>query len=316
MSNDEVLQPSKKNKAEWTPLYNMYLLFAEMGERPSAQTIADKLSETLGKIEIVSDKKSDDIEKDCSFLALLDHIVSYENNTKFMPAQLLIMNYNQPSALEKLTPIDLSQQWFCPEYKEIIDKTKYTLMITDFMAAGLPNVERMDILTNFVETAVELFPDCIGVYFEPCATILTPEAILENKKRPGMRGLNLFMNIRFFNIEGTDGEMIVDSYGLYKFDLPDIQYHFHTLTPSDVVNHCFNVASYIFEGNVDIKDGETIDGLKDGSISQDVYWKCQHELSLIEPEREVLDINTCEYAAGNRGQPKENKNGKNKYGKY
>lgn len=316
MSNNEVLQPSENNKAKWTPLYNMYLLFADKGKRPNTQVIADKLSETFGKIEIVADKKSDDGEKTFSLFALLNHNVGYENNTKFMPAQLMVTDYEQSRALEKLTPIDLSQQWFCPEYQDIIDKTKYTLMITDFMAAGLPNVERMDILTNFVETAVELFPDCIGVYFEPCAAVLTTEAIRENKKRPGMRGLNLFMNIRFFNIEETDGEMIVDSYGLYKFGLPDIQYHFHTLTPSDVVNHCFNVAAYIFEGSVDIKDGETIDGLKDGAISRDVYWKCQHELSLIEPEREVLDINTCEYAAGNREQPKENKNGKNKYGKY
>lgn len=300
-------------KAEWTPIYNMYLLFPEKGERPNAKKISEKLSETLGRVDVVSDSKSENDDKSFSTFALLDHMVSYENNTKSMPAQLLIADYEHTDILEKLTPFELSQQWFCPEYKEIIESTKYTLMITDFMAAGLPNVERIEILTNFVETAIELFPDCIGVFFKPCDVLLSSKAICENKKRPGLRGLNLFMNIRFFNIQGTDNEMVVDSYGLYKFDLPDIQYHFHSLTPSDVVNHCFNVAAYIFNG-AEIKDGETIDGLNNGKISRDVYWKCQYELSLIQPEREVLDINTLEFAAGQRNNNTEKRNNKkNKY---
>lgn len=311
MSNDNVISSNGNRKAEWTPLCNIYLLFPEQGTRPSTQAIADELGKRLGEIEIVSDKEENG--KTCSFFGLLDHKVSYENDTAFIPAQLLVTDYENSDVLDKLTPLELSQQWFCPEYQEIINRTKYTIMITDFMAAGLPNVERLDVLTNFVETAVELFPDCIGVYIESCGVILTPDAIRENSTRKGARGLYMFMNIRFFNIEGTDGDMVVDSYGLYKFGLPDIQYHFHDLTPSAVVNHCFNVAAYIFTDNVDIKDGETIDGLKNGEISRDVYWQCQHEISLIEPEREVLDINTCEFAAGNRNPQTKNKNRKNKY---
>lgn len=294
--NEKIIQ-DKNQKAEWTPIYNMYLLFEEIGIRPDSSLIAKKLSEKLGKIDLISNSKSKIDDSNFTFLALTEHLVEFQDAT--VPAQLLITNYNKTDILKKLTPLELSQQWFCPNSDEIIEKTKYAVMISDFMASCLENNERMIVLTEFVETMVELFPNCIGVYFEPCAMLLSSDAISDNKQNGEHRGLNLFMNIRFFNIENTD-EMLIDSYGLYKFGIPDIQYHFKGLEPNDVVNHCFNVASYIFTGNVDIKDGETIDGLKNGKLSQDIRWHCQHELSLIQPEREVLDINTNEFVAGNR----------------
>lgn len=46
--------------------------------------------------------------------------------------------------------------------------------------------------------------------------------------------------------------------------------------------------------------GETIDGIKDGDMDRSIQWKCQYEDALIQPKRPVLDINTGEYAAGNR----------------
>ena len=58
--------------------------------------------------------------------------------------------------------------------------------------------------------------------------------------------------------------------------------------------------NYIFEhGNV-IGDGETIAGLQNGEMNQDIQWKVQYEDSLIQPVREVLDINMGEYASGTR----------------
>lgn len=294
--NEKIIQ-DKTQKAKWTPLYNMYLLFEEKGIRPDSSLIAEKLSEKLGKIDLISDIKSDDNKSQFTLFALTEHPVTMKDAK--VPAQLLVTDYEKTDILKKLTPLELSQQWYCPESNEIVAKTKYAVMITDFMSAGLENVERMNILTEFTETMIELFTDCIGVYFEPCAMLLTPESIRDNKQNGLHRGLNLFVNIRFFNVGDTD-EKLVDSYGLYKFGMPDIQYHFKGLTPSDVVRHCFNVVSYIFTGNVDIKDGETIDGLKNGRLSQDVYWHCQHEISMVQPEREVLDIHTNEFAAGNR----------------
>ena len=94
--------------------------------------------------------------------------------------------------------------------------------------------------------------------------------------------------------------MVVDTLGLYAMGLPDIQYHFHGLNPDDVVNHAYNTAIYIFDNNAPIKTGETIAGLKDGRMDIDVKWRCNYEMSLIQPERELMDIETAEFASGNR----------------
>ena len=93
---------------------------------------------------------------------------------------------------------------------------------------------------------------------------------------------------------------MIDTLGLYAIGLPDVQYHFHDLDPDQVVNHAYSTASYIFANNVPIKSGETIDGLWGGRIDPEVRWRCQYEMALIQPAREVLDICPGPFAAGGR----------------
>ena len=107
------------------------------------------------------------------------------------------------------------------------------------------------------------------------------------------------VNVRFFNIEGTS-DAVVDTLGLYAIGLTDVQYHFHGLDLNAVVNHAYNVASYIFENDVPVKDGETIDGIFENGIDRSVQWPCHYEMSLIQPRREVMDICPGEFASGNR----------------
>lgn len=57
---------------------------------------------------------------------------------------------------------------------------------------------------------------------------------------------------------------------------------------------------YLLTSGNEIDSGETIDGIKDGDMDRSIQWKCQYEDALIQPKRPVLDINTGEYAAGNR----------------
>ena len=94
--------------------------------------------------------------------------------------------------------------------------------------------------------------------------------------------------------------MLVDTVGMSTLFLPDLQYHFHGMDPNWVVNHAYNVASYILANDNPIEDGETVDGVQDGHMSRDVQWKCQYEDALIQPPRGVLDIHTGEHASGGR----------------
>jgi len=100
------------------------------------------------------------------------------------------------------------------------------------------------------------------------------------------RFIRFGVNVRFFNIEGTE-DMLIDTVGMSTLFLPDLQYP-------------YNVASYILEHDNPIQDGETIDGVADGQMSREIQWKCQYEDALIQPPREVLDIHMGKYASGGR----------------
>ena len=94
--------------------------------------------------------------------------------------------------------------------------------------------------------------------------------------------------------------MLIDTVGMSTLLLPDLQYHFHGMDPNWVVNHAYNVASYILGNDNPISNGETVDGVVDGRVSREIQWKCQYEDALIQPPRGVLDINMGEFAAGQR----------------
>jgi len=67
-----------------------------------------------------------------------------------------------------------------------------------------------------------------------------------------------------------------------------------------VVNHAYNILSYMHDAANPIKSNDHIDGLENGKMSMNVQWNVRYEDSLIQPIREVLDINTGEFAAGTR----------------
>ena len=90
--------------------------------------------------------------------------------------------------------------------------------------------------------------------------------------------------------------MMMDTRGLDEIGLHDLQCHFRELDPSSVSQVLFNTALYIYQSGPVIKSGETVAG-----IEPDSKWMCQFEDSLLEPQRDVLDLNPGEpFAAGGR----------------
>jgi hypothetical protein len=55
------------------------------------------------------------------------------------------------------------------------------------------------------------------------------------------------LNVRFFNISNSEGDMIMDTRGLAELGLHDLQCHFWELEPKSVAAVLFNTAAYIFE---------------------------------------------------------------------
>lgn len=92
--------------------------------------------------------------------------------------------------------------------------------------------------------------------------------------------------------------MLMDTLGLAALGLPDLQCHFRSLTPNEVALLLYSLASYVFEHGDVIANGHTVEGIAAGS-----RWRCRHEVSLVPPEREVIDIDPGDpFAAGSRAR--------------
>jgi hypothetical protein len=134
---------------------------------------------------------------------------------------------------------------------------------------------------------------------------MTAEALRNNPYEGINRIFHGAINVRYFRVGDTE-DMVVDTLGLHVFGLPDVQFHFRGLNPNTVFSLAYDIAMYQFENDAPIKDDETVDGFDSkGKRQKKVRWVCQYEMSLIEPKREVLDVNTGNHAVGNRNKSRK-----------
>lgn len=216
-----------------------------------------------------------------------------------MPPQLMVTECISTEDF-KLDEITLSQMWDCPESQDILSRCKYNVIALDMLAGAMENYkERADMLMDFTEALMEIFPECEAVMFQTSGKMFTREKVINHQIPREHRFIYFAVNVRFFNIQGTD-DMMIDTLGMSTLYLPDLQYHFHGMDPNWVVNHAYNLLTYIYDNNAPIKNDETIDGIADGHINGNIYWKCHYEDSLIKPTRLVMDVCMNEYASGNR----------------
>jgi len=290
MENNSDFKQDRKNKAEFKNVFFINLLFANRPKRPDADVIFQALTERFGDVDRVG-------KSGLLSYAIKKYEVEYKDAAK-VPAQVLMAEPQDfdPASIDAFTR---SQFWDTPNGNELLDSCRYQVMISDFMSAGLPYKERCDLLMDWLEVALALFPDCTAVYTEASGKLFAAEQVRNHQIPKDDRFIYFCVNVRFFNIQGSN-DHVIDTLGMYAIDLPDVQYHFHSLDPNQVVNHAYNVASYIYANNAPIKSGETIDGLYQGVLSQRIQWKCQYEDALIQPVRCVMDICPNEYAAGGR----------------
>lgn len=290
---EKILKQNLSQKDEYYgKIFIIHLLMEEMYIMPDRQLMCEVMKKHFGNIEcFCHDGK-------VAGFAPEKYKVHYEKEDKDIPPQLMIM---ECTGIENpvMDELSASQLWDCPDGKEILDKCKYQVVATDMMAQGLDYRERAEMLVNYVEALVEIYPSCKAVVFETSKKMLAREDILECTVPKENRFIYYAVNARFFNVQGTD-DMIVDTIGMGTLFMPDLQYHFHDMNPDVVVNHAYNMLSYIYSQGNPIKSGDTIDGIKDDGISPDIQWTVQYEDSLIQPVREVIDINMGKYASGNR----------------
>ncbi len=290
---EKVLQQNLEEKAiDQGVIFIVHLLMEEMCDMPGKDFMNDIMIKHFGDVACFCHD-----EKTAGFTPN-KYKVHYKEPDKDIPPQLMIMRCfkNQKPVMDE---ISASQTWDCPASKEILSACKYQVVATDMMASGLDYKERAEMLVSFIEALVEMFPTCKAVVFETSKKMLSRKTILECQIPRESRFIYYAVNVRFFNIQGGN-DMLVDSIGMSTMFMPDVQYHFHDIDPNAVVNHAYNILSYMHDAANPIKSNDHIDGLENGKMSMNVQWNVRYEDSLIQPIREVLDINTGEFAAGTR----------------
>lgn len=267
------------------------LLFRKPVDMPPRDQMSAVIEKHVGKTECFCHNG-----KTVGFAAL-DYIAEFKNQT--VPVQLILTGCTDFHG-EEIDDFLRSQMWDCQTDRErILEACKYQVLATDMLAGALPAEERAALDSDFLEALLELYPSCEAVYIPSSGKLLTAGDAREH----GMKGLNRFIffgvNARFFNVQNS-GDMLVDTVGMSTLFLPDLQYHFHRINPNQIVNHAYDVAAYLLNSGHTIADGDTVDGIENGRRSEAVQWKCRYEDALVQPVREVLDINMGEYASGKR----------------
>lgn len=267
------------------------MLFKEPVGLPDTQRVAEVCRKHLGNVDCHG-KDDQSVH-----IFALDHIVEFEDGK--LPVQLLLTSCMDFDG-KTVDDFTRSQMWDCQEDRDrILEECRYSMLATDFLARGLPSLERANLEMDYLEALAELFPSCEAFFFNGSGKLFEAEEIRGNQIEGPDRFIRYAVNVRFFTVQDSE-DMLIDTLGMDTLFLPDLQYHFHGLDPNWVVNHAYNVASYLLTSGNEIDSGETIDGIKDGEMNRSVQWKCQYEDALIQPNRPVLDISTGEYASGNR----------------
>ena len=287
---EEVLKQDLSQKENPGLVFPIHLFMEEWCELSDKDSMTQIMQKHLGDVDCYSHTEN------AAGFAVKKYVV--EAGDKKIPPQLMIAKCVSTDNL-KIDAITRSQMWDCPESGEILERCKYQVVAVDMLAAGLPYKERAEMLMDYAEALVEMFPTCVAVMFGTSGKMFKREQILNHQIPREQRFIYFAVNVRFFNIQGTN-DKLVDTLGMSALILPDLQYHFHDADVNEVINHAYNVLLYIYENNCPIKSGETIDGIMNGQMSRKVQWKCQFENALIQPAREVMDICMGEFASGRR----------------
>lgn len=289
---ESILKQDLKEEIKLGGIFIIHLLMEEEIEIPEKALFIRVMQKHLGNIECFSYSNS------VAGFSSNQYKVHFEKEDIKAPVQLMITCCNKIEE-EIMDDVAKTQLWNCEKGLEILEQCPYQVVATDVLASGLEYKERAVMLVKYVEALVELYPSCKAVVFENSKKMLAREEILNCNLSIEYKFIYYAVNVRFFNIHDTN-DMLVDSLGMSTLFLPDIQCHFHSMNPNDIVNYAYDILYYIYDNNNPIKDGNTIVGLSNGVMNTEIMWKLQYESSLIQPLREVVDINTLEFAAGIR----------------
>jgi hypothetical protein len=265
-------------------------LFYERPPRLDAQALESRIRQALPHTKLVSDRS----KPSPLLFAHEGHICEYKDGQ--VPAQTAAI-FNQQFKQVPDFAAELGQTWDWPGAEEAIERCKPYVVLTEMMARELDPRTRLQLFQTVLLAFVELTKPA-AILWTPACKFVEPAAFLRATGDEDPSALTFIaLNVRMFRVENHNpGDTVMDTCGLASFGLPDLQVHFNGLDPQHVARHLFNTALYVFQNGDVIADGHTVDGVEPGQ-----KWTCRHELAVVGPEREVVDMNPGPpHAAGTR----------------
>jgi hypothetical protein len=220
------------------------------------------------------------------------HPVQYKDGAA--PAQTAILSLDKRGDPAGYADT-IQQSWACDDANDRIQACTTCRLVTEMMARMLEPADRLRLFHGVLQAVIETTKPH-AIVFTHSQQVIAPDAYLASCDKPPIHRPGS-LNVRFFRIANSDtNDMIMDTRGLDEIGLHDLQCHFRDLDPNDVAGVLYNTAIHIAENGPVVESGHTVAGTTPGS-----KWQCQFENSLLDPKRELLDLNPGPpYAAGNR----------------
>lgn len=257
---------------EWQPIYFIMPVFETLPQMPTLEAFVEALSKKVGKVEPLSENpKMPETAEELLGLALEEHLSHFEKENVTMPSKLMIYGADEFDR-ELWDDGIIVQFWDCGDARvEFANRCRYSIMASNMMATMLPMEEQYRLMADYADVLLELFPDCIGIYWPHSQRLVLREAYLQqNWNSSNLHFLDGGLHIRFFNISGKN-EMLFDTLGFTAIGLPDLQVHCKELDPNEVVAFLRNLGAYLYQNGDVIEDGNTVEGIDQGK------WVCQRE---------------------------------------
>ncbi|MCD7808761.1 MAG: DUF4261 domain-containing protein [Erysipelotrichaceae bacterium] len=262
-------------------VYSIQLLFSD-DVIIDYQLIYEYMKQTFGYVEILG------IDKIATY-ALKDHLVTYRNGEQ-APFQLMLTDM-EPLLSNDIDEAALIQCWNIKNPKELLSQCHYKITIADFMSARMARVKRCQILSQYLDIMLALYPECMALYFPHAQKLMSIKAYQNSQwEDKNLHFLDGGLNIRLYNIENSNA-MVVDTLGMRAIGLPDLQMRFYQLDVDEVVACMYRLAAKLFLNGDYFNDGDFIEG-------RYIYenWQLYHRESMLPPKRLVLDIYAQDYS--------------------
>lgn len=132
---------------------------------------------------------------------------------------------------------DLAQSWLFPEAGAAVARCRHSLVVANLMATMLDRRTRLELFQDALAGILQALP-AAAIDWPATGQFIDPARFVEAYRAGGAtRFFHGALNVRYYRIDDTPGDQVMDTRGMAAFGLPDLQCHFRDLDPPGSRRH-------------------------------------------------------------------------------